>query len=105
MVCGIFESIGFIFFLVYDKRGADFEFVQYFFHLGEISYGLKPYLFKSGCQTRGSHLAVAGRLGKGLAGKSATQRANQIAAGGFPSADAGYRAIKLTPSFCGRLNQ
>ena len=39
------------------------------------------------CETRGSHRAVAGGLGKGLAGKSATQRATEVAAGGFPVAD------------------
>ena len=36
------------------------------------------------CETRGSHRAVAGGLGKGLAGKSATQHATEIVAGGFP---------------------
>ena len=35
------------------------------------------------CETRGSHRAVAGRLGKRLAGKSAMQRAVQSANGGL----------------------
>ena len=36
------------------------------------------------CEKRGSHRAVAGGLGKGLAGKSATQWATQIVAARFP---------------------
>ena len=48
------------------------------------------------CETRGSHRAVAGGLGKGLAGKSATQRATKVAAGGFPVAGGCRRAIQLT---------
>ena len=47
------------------------------------------------CETRRSHRAVAGGLGKGLAGKSATQRPTQIAAGGFPVAVGCYRVCKL----------
>jgi hypothetical protein len=35
-------------------------------------------------------------LGKGLAGKSATQRATKVAAGGFPVAVGCHRAIELT---------
>jgi|ERR1035437_1161181 hypothetical protein len=35
------------------------------------------------CQTRGSHRAVAGGLGKRLEGQSATQRATHIGFGGF----------------------
>jgi len=37
------------------------------------------------CETRGSHRAVAGGLGKELAGKSATWRATKVVAGGFAS--------------------
>jgi len=48
------------------------------------------------CETRGSHRAVAGGLGKGMAGKSATQRANKVAAGGFPAANGANRTVKLT---------
>src|ERR1017187_7467068 len=48
------------------------------------------------CKTRGSHGAVAGGLGKGLAGKSATQRATEVAAGGFPVAVGCHRTIELT---------
>ena len=48
------------------------------------------------CETRGSHRAVAGGLGKGLAGKSATQWATQIATRGFPVAVGYRRAIELT---------
>src|ERR1039457_6720607 len=53
------------------------------------------------CETRGSHRAVAGGLGKGLAEKSTTQRATEVAAGGFPVATGGYRAIQLTRAACG----
>src|ERR1035441_10010209 len=48
------------------------------------------------CETPGSHRAVAGGLGKGVAGKSATQRATQIAAGEFPVAVGCHGAIELT---------
>jgi hypothetical protein len=48
------------------------------------------------CQTRGSHRAVAGGLGKGLAGESTTQRATKVAACGFPVAGGYRRAIELT---------
>jgi hypothetical protein len=47
------------------------------------------------CETRGSHRAFVGGLGEGLAGKSATQRASQIAAGGFPIVIYCQRGIKL----------
>ena len=47
------------------------------------------------CETRGSHRAVAGGLGKGLAGKSATQRASQVVAGEFQVAVGVHRAIEL----------
>ena len=48
------------------------------------------------CETRGSHRAVAGGLGKGMGEKSATQRAAKIAAGGFPVAAGCRRAIELS---------
>ena len=47
------------------------------------------------CETRGSHRAVAGGLGKGLAGKSAMEHATEIAARGFTVAVGCCRAIKL----------
>ena len=51
------------------------------------------------CETRGSHRAIAGGLGKGLAGKSATQRATKTAANGLPAAVECHRAIKLALLF------
>lgn len=51
------------------------------------------------CETRGSRRAIAGWLGKGLAGKSATQRVTQVAADGFSVAFGCQRAIELTRSW------
>jgi hypothetical protein len=47
------------------------------------------------CETRGSYRAVAGGLGKGLAGKSSTQRATQVAAGEFSAVVGFNRANEL----------
>ena len=46
------------------------------------------------CKTRGSHGAVAGGLGEGLAGKPATQRATKIAAGELSAANGANRMGK-----------
>src|SRR5208282_6639289 len=47
-------------------------------------------------ETRRSHRAVAGRLGKGMGEKFATQCATDVGAGGFPAAVGCRRAIELT---------
>jgi hypothetical protein len=52
------------------------------------------------CETRGSHRAVAGGLGIGLAGESATQSTTKVVAGGFPSATGCRRAVELIILFC-----
>ena len=51
------------------------------------------------CETRGSHRAVAGGLGKGLAGESTTQRATKVAAGEFSTADGANRTVELIELF------
>jgi len=55
------------------------------------------------CETRGSHRAVAGGLGKRLAGKSATKHATQIAAVGFPVATDNHLASELRRSINANL--
>jgi hypothetical protein len=47
------------------------------------------------CETCRSHRTVASGLGKGLAGKSATRRATEVAAGGFPVDGESHYAIEL----------
>jgi hypothetical protein len=52
------------------------------------------------CETRGSHRAVTGGLGKGLAGKSATQRATEVATGKFPTVVGFNRTNELRRGVC-----